>query len=119
MKQSAGKVAFGWKGDRLVCLEGPGLGETLLYWVSTWESPEAAEAVFKPLSRWTDHWHAGETRAGWSRDARVSVQAAQDGPETDVVCVMRCAPGAPGAPIALPEFTKTAAHNVAELKPVD
>ncbi len=103
LRGSAEKVAAGWDGDRLVSWQGlnranfpriplvgkrSGDGDIVVYWVSTWDTPEDAREMLNALEKWVSKWRQSETDKRWFRYVMSGQPEVNGKPGPDVVCVM-------------------------------
>ena len=103
LRESAERVAAGWDGDRLMSWQGfnranfppiplvgkvPGDGVAIVYWVSTWDTPEDAREMLNALEKWVNKWRESETDKGWFRYVESRQPEVNGKPGPDVVCVM-------------------------------
>lgn len=116
LRKSAGKVAAGWDGDRLVSFEGApdSPGAIRIWWISTWDTPEDAAEMRDALRKWVSKWNESETEDGWSRHTIVVQPEVNDAPGPDVVCVMLRTSGRPADFGLIPPYTKTVVRSVSQ-----
>ncbi|KPL02778.1 MAG: hypothetical protein AMK75_02270 [Planctomycetes bacterium SM23_65] len=103
LRQSAERVAAGWDGDRLMSWRGPnrdnfpripllderpGDGGMIVYWVSTWDTPEDASEMHNALEKWVSKWRESETDKRYFRYVTCGQSEVDGKPGPDVTCVM-------------------------------
>lgn len=124
--ESAERVAAGWDGDRLVSWVGlgfpripladraPGDGEIIVYWVSTWDTPEDAREMAEALGKWVSKWREGETDTGWRRCVMSGQCDVKGEPGLDVVCVLLRTRGFAGDFAFDAPYAKTVVRDAAQ-----
>jgi len=122
LKQSAGKVAAGWDGDRLVSFEHwldrnkPDNRRIVVYWVSTWDTSEDAREMSDALEKWGKKWARAETDRKYKRTFMLERPDVEGKPGLDVVCVLiRQRPGGSVTARSMPPYTKTVVHKAEDL----
>jgi len=111
LKASAGKVAAGWDGDRLVSYQTPDGAHAVVYWISTWDTPADAVEMQAALSKWT------ASRPGTPGTTLLSVAPAAGGATAaDVACTLSTGgPDPGGIARAAPAWRRTPARTTADL----
>ncbi|HUU43305.1 MAG TPA: hypothetical protein VMX57_05970, partial [Planctomycetota bacterium] len=111
-------VAAGWDGDRLVSFERP-TGETVVFWISTWDTPKDAEEMHAALEKWVTYWCANDTDKDTHREAELVRPWRRGEGGVDVICVLTVSRGAAAATATVPVYRKVNVSTTAELTPRD
>jgi len=112
LRKSATRVASGWDGDRLVSFENAA-EETVLYWISTWDTPEDAGEMLDALRKWVSR--RADSATDRNRPCKVTLRRPEvkGGPGQDVVCIVLCTRGGRADPAGrIPTYTKRTLRNV-------
>ena len=111
---SARKVAGGWDGDRLVRYEDATGGDrTIVFFVTTWDTPEDAAEMHDACRKWAVHWAASAKAPPLRRGITVARPERDGRPGLDVICVLTETPtGSTGPLEAVPAYTRTVVRTL-------